>query len=75
MIDYLQRAVAAQISIFAPREIAKLIHQCKGKPAASIENMMSDAYEKENVPKSEKPYELGVASVTTKIAVNAFNIF
>ena len=34
MLDYLQRATAVQISIFGPREIARLLHQCMDKTAA-----------------------------------------
>lgn len=40
MIDYLQAAVSAQLSVFGPREIAKLINQCHGKSDAELDAMM-----------------------------------
>jgi hypothetical protein len=75
MIDYLRRAVAAQISIFGPREVARLLHQCSGKTAAQIASMMTDAYEKDDLPLSEKPCDLGQGNVPGRVGVNAYKIF
>jgi hypothetical protein len=37
--------------------------------------MMTDAYEKDDLPQSEKPCDLGQGNVPGKVGVNAYKIF
>lgn len=39
MIEYIQRASAAKLSIFGPRELARLIHQCRGKTQEELDEL------------------------------------